>query len=806
MPIARKAQIAAVIALAACGGAQGRPGAPPGQALVSPPGAQGRIEVRRLESRPHLALVAREGDPVPALVATVVTDLGPAATTALAAVVEARLGAAGVDAEIHVDRSAFRARLLLADATRAGAFFAALAGAMSRAVTAGGPEIALASQRLASLRRNPLDGPELVPIAACTGALGVAPNEAVPDLASEAGIRDLEAWRRSALQVGHASVAAVGPPAYCDAIARALEASSGWPVGAASADPWPTADATGVYTAPSLDRRSARVTIAARVADPHAAAAAADRLAAPDSPLAARLRALPEPWRVVEIAGVARPRGGCVSAAIELAAHPPGVPIEPEAALAAAILRSEVAAEIAAGGSALVAGTQILGATDPREAAARAAWWALAAPAAASPARWAIALGLPPAERPGPDPRDAAGARFAGELARVAAARGPSVERRSAVERGQGELWLLVASPCGVAEEGAQDAGFGALAVLAAVGASRRADGVAIEPWITSDGLGVIAHAAPRDDRESAADLARRVGGAAARVLAAPLLSPETIGSARSAVLDHFERSLGRRGAAFEVLAGAVAPDHPSWLEPLGVWGRVASAATDGVRARAQALAAGPLRVAVIANADAAQAAAAAFAVERWFSPSAGPRACHPSAASPARAGRYEAHAHADGTLAQGLIGAPAPPPGAAGRELVELTALALDGDGGLLAGALAQSAATGQARLSGGGRAPALLVDVRAPPDALGPAMVEVRSLLGRLSTAANEGDLARATRLAERRELAARVDPRRRLADLWADRKPAVAAKPTLAAWRAFLAGALKDSALVVVETRAE
>jgi hypothetical protein len=754
--------------------------------------------------------VSRDGDPSPAVAAVIATGLGPAVTTALAAIVDGRLHAAGFDAEVHVDRDAFRVELQLADAGRAPALFAAFTAAMSRPLAAGSAELALAGRRLASLGRNPLDAPELTAIAACTGALGVAPGERLPDLGGEAAIRELDASRRAALHTGNVAIAAVGPASFGPQIERALERSDGWPAApvAASADPWPSADVTGVYVSPSLDRRSARITIAVRVADPELAASAAERLGAPDSPLVARLRLLPEPWRVVQVAGVARARGGgCASVVLETGQHAPGQPIEPGAALAAAVARREIAAELAAGGGA-VAGRQILTATDTRDAAARAAWWALASSSPGVGPRWAEALGVPAAGERGrePPPPVAAG-RFQAELARaVAAGAAPAAERRVSVERGQGELWVLLASPCGVAEEGALDAGFGALAALAAIEARRRVEGVTLEPWITSDGTGLIAHAALRDDGESSVDLARRVAGAAARALTATAPTAEALAAARAALLDHLERTAGHQGAAFAVFAPAMSPDHPSWLEPAGVWARVAGAGLEAVRLRGQALASGPLRVAVLANADAAQAAAAADAVDRWLSPTAAPRACHPGAAASPRPGRYEARMPADAPLAQALIGVPVPAPGAPGRDLAELSAAALDGSGGLLATALAQAAATASARLAGGSRSPSLILDVRAPVEVLAAAVAEVRALLARLPTAATEADLVRAAAAASRREHDARADPRRRLGDLWAGRHPGAAPRATLAAWRAFLGATLRDAAEIVVEAKPE
>ncbi|MCC6555666.1 MAG: hypothetical protein IT372_22110, partial [Polyangiaceae bacterium] len=290
--------LAAVAALAvaggACQGAPARAAEAPRQALVSTPaGSFGQIEVRQLEARPRLTLVSRDGDPAPALVATVATDLGSAATAALASVVEARLRAAGFDADARVDRSAFRVRALVPEPGRAAALVAALAAAFSQPIAAGSPEVELARQRVLALRRSPLDAPELAAVAACTGRLGLAGGEQVPDLATPAGVQALEGWRREALHAGRASIAAVGPAPFCGEVAAALERTEAWARGEPPADPWPQADSTSVYASGQLGPRAARLTVAARVASAQAAAAAAERLGALGSPLRARLEALP---------------------------------------------------------------------------------------------------------------------------------------------------------------------------------------------------------------------------------------------------------------------------------------------------------------------------------------------------------------------------------------------------------------------------------------------------------------------------------------------------------------------------------
>ena len=790
-------------AFAACGGAsdgQRSDGPEPVRALAhAPTSAVGSIEVRTLEAKPRLTLVSRDGDPAAAIVATVATDLGPAMTTALSAIVETRLQAAGLEVDARIDRSAFRVRLLTRDPAAINAFFGILAGSFSRPIMAGSPEVQKAAQRVLALRKSPLDADELSPIAACTGQLGLAPGEPLLDLKSPAGLRDLEAARKSALHAGRTSIAVVGPGPIAMAAANALEQTAGFAPGPPVVDAWPASDGVGSYVSPGLARNKARLSVAVRVGDVHAAVAAAERLGDPGSPLLARLATHPDPWRAVEIAGVARPRGGCVSVVVEADQASPAI-VEARAARVAALLRQEIRRELAGNRGPFVATRQILTATDPREAAARASWWALSGSVTGVPERWATALGVSantestPAEGAPAAPRKGA---FAAELDRVLALTAAgAAERRLAVERGQGELWVLLGSPCGVAEEGMYDAGLTALAALSVVRARSLEDDVELEPWITADGIGVIAHAPLRDQRETPAELATRVADAAARALKATSLSPEAVAVARSAALEHLEQTAGRHAAAMEAFASAVAPEHPSWLMPFGLWNRVASTGIEAVRLRWQAFTAGPLRVAVLANADASQAAVAAEAVDRWILPQGGDRTCRTAGATPPRTGRIDVRLPKGTPLAQALVGAVVPGPGAPGHDLAELTALAPT-----------RLAARASARLVGGSRGAALVIDVRAPTDSLGDAVAQVKALLAQLSqTGPTDAALARALNASSSRVSQARAEPRRRLVEVWTGRPVAPAARPSLAVWRDFLAAALREPALIVVEARPE
>src|SRR5690606_32490877 len=95
----------------------------------------------------------------------------------------------------------------------------------------------------------------------------------------------------------------------------------------------------------------------------------------------------------------------------------------------------------------------------------------------------------------------------------------PVASRRARTERGQGQLWMMIGSPCAMRHEGEWDAGVTATAVTAA--AAESADpAVSIEPWVSADGVGIIAHGAVLDAEETPDALARRVARAAAHAYA----------------------------------------------------------------------------------------------------------------------------------------------------------------------------------------------------------------------------------------------------------------------------------------------
>ena len=307
----------------------------------------------------------------------------------------------------------------------------------------------------------------------------------------------------------------------------------------------------------------------------------------------------------------------CLAATVDLTARDLAEDAPARIATAAALVRQELAVEITDTmtppdlGRALA--TQ---ASDPREAAERAAWWSLArspaAPARADSMRLALTVGVAPR-------RDASAPTtetLRAEIDRATMAwHAPVVEARTHVERGQGEAWVLVASACGTLPEGVGDAGAGAAVAVAAAAQANAGADARVEPFVAADGVGVLAHG-PARAGESPSAHARRLADLAARAFAADALDADEVARARTSLLALAADTDAR---AFATLGTALAPEHPSWIQPFGTRFGLASTSNDAVAARTAGLRAGPLRVAVLANVDAAEAEAAVRAVDRWI-------------------------------------------------------------------------------------------------------------------------------------------------------------------------------------------
>ncbi len=739
------------------------------------------IELRQHAKRPPIHLVAREGDPLPAVAMALAHDQGPEASAALAGLLEHRLhrrGLRGVEVVVH--GLGLEVQQLVQSPDDAARVVNALMEALEEPVASDAPELQAARQRVEALQAQRWAGPYQRQLADCSGEAGVLP-EAHPTVDSAA---DLERWRTATHSTHAAALAAVGPQKVLDAAAKAVGRSRPWPANPTPEDKWPGADRVGA----DVGLEDPRLSVALRVSDGGQALAAA-RLLGADPTLGRRLETLDPGWAVERITSTLRPRGACLR--VDLTA-PDGPEPGPETiATAARIAIDELERSLSTPGDPAFALRQaLLSPSDPRDAAGAAAWQALASQLKAGPTRRYVIYTTQP---------DGAVPPLKQALRHIEQSWDQtSIEIRERLETGQGELWALLASPCGTTAENPATAGQAGLAMRALATGAPEVDGVVIEPWITADGVGLLAHGPRIGPTETAAEHASRIGEALGRSLTRPMTGPE-VARARAET----QAALGPGPRPDWWLAiHALAPDHPSWLVPQGTWGSVAEATTHGVVDQRGQLVAGPLRLAVIANVTDAQAALVAQGADRWLQPlRADPSECPPATQPTARVGQLEIETTPGPGTAAAHVGVALPLRRGVSEE-AHYTLWLLNRPGGWLDQALQRTGlvASARAHLLGGRRASALVVTLEAAPEQTEPAVAQLRALFERLAQGAvSKRDFLQARREFGRGAARSTLEPRRRVVDLWQTVTPE---PPTLASLQAFHARVFPpDRHLVVI-----
>lgn len=715
-----------------------------------------RIERRELSNHPPISLVLRLGDPQPSVAFATAHDSGAVASVALSALILSRLQVRGIsDVASIPTQGGVTLAALAPQASSARAFIEGVTAALATAIADTDPALSLIQEHLGALRSRTFAGRGEAALAACSGELGLPAGTPVPDVRTPAGRQQVDNYRRFAFASRASAFAALGSAAYIDAAAVALENTVEWPSGDAPSDAWPSSD---VVETDAVDG-ARHLSVALRLPDADGALSSLPPLSDEHAPFATRLRGFLPGYAVARVAFQARPRGACLRVDLRLPDADPA-PSAKELAQAAKLVSEEIRAAQSRRDARGALDENAIEPSDPRQAAARAAWRALSAQQAAGAPRRVVAASVHPAERPSFN-------SFGQVLNEVETrpARAP-LEVRLRAEPGQGQLWLLLGSPCGTLAESNDDAGQSALALTLAARAST-AD-VSLEPWLTSDAVGLLAHAA-RKPFETPTEQAERIARALAQALTERDLSGGALAVAQSEL---FTALGGAPRPGYARLLDALSPEHSAWLEPRGTWASVALANRDSVAARARDLLRGPLRVAVLGNEDEAQARAGAEALERWFAPwRDDPRRCQTSSQRSARSGELSLAIVDSSANESAYFGVSFP-----SRLDYELEAEAfvtrLNAADGPLSRALAAEhlSAAAEAKVVGGGRAAALVVELHATDDEARPAVLVVRRVLDRLTSApwGNE-DFARVLRETEQRALGSALNPRRRIVDLW-------------------------------------
>lgn len=779
-------------------------GPPPEPATARP----AHPDVRFASGRPPVVVVGRDGDPA-ASIAVAVTTSGvgwdgaaddPEPATALAGLVETRLRARGIDAMVSPAWDGLRASMLAtseADASR-------IAETIRDVLTAPATELDVAPVRkkLAALAQRPLHDKSLGRYARCVGEAWGVPERARDY--ENVDLARIERWRGGAFGLGHVAIAATGRGAIGEAVAKAITGGPQWKIGAPvgtradSGEVPPGGMAVDAYEGIEAATNPA-IFVTLDAATSGAAVATAQALGDPRGPLAARLADLDPPFRLREVTGAAHARGGCTGVLLE--ATTPST-TSSSVADATALVRLEAMASSASVDGRLVARRS----GDAREAAERAAWWALVDQGASAPAKpggGSVTLVLPSKR----GVKEDAGAILRDSLSAAVtkattAWDKPVVEARTRVEGGQGEAWVLIGSPCGADGESDAEAGLSAIFASAAAEVASQARGaneLQIEPWVAIDGVGLLVHGPPAQG-ESPAAHARRLADVATRAFAA-----EPITSFARARADLLQRDARNDGPVITLLASQLSPTHTAWIDPWGSSEPIARSSDGSVIARMQSLRSGPLRIAMLANVDGAQADAAVRAADRWVTRHGGePRVCRaPSAAQPARPGTYSVPSR-PGAMPEAYLAYPFAPGDDAARGAASLLLASLETDG-VLARSLSGLARESSARMVGWPRAPSLVVRVVAPQASLDSAVMQVRALVDQLRRAGlAQPDYERAVQARTRALLAQNLDPRARVVATWRGEPLEDKARVTAEDVRAFAAKALVEDAMVVVTAR--
>jgi hypothetical protein len=738
--------VALLLVLASCGSSA------PNAVTARSGGAS--VARQELSDRPPIHLVARLGDPRGA-VSFASTSEDSVSAVAVSALLAARLRERGVDATPRPHGLGFSLDTLVDRPDAAERFVRAVSEALTAPLTAQDPALRAVDDALVRLFTRRFYGPGDAAAGRCSGALGVMQNDAKLDVKSAAGLAKLRAWIAAAYSVERSAFAALGSSELLTRAMDALAQTPAWPETERLVDAWPAESTLLADFGPRDDRR---LTLALRVADPDIALSAARALGAENSALSRRLAALHPPFRLERAVAVGRPRGACLRLDA-LSPHGDPGPSGVEAARALSVLDEELERTLRLPVTRRLE-EAVTEPSDPREAAAAAAWSALVADAEDAPARRVVSYVGKESDR---GRFDLAGG--VAELSREA--QKPIVDLVSRVERGQGKLWALFAGTCGTGAETANDAGEAAT-LVSALARSANAPDVTFEPWIASDGVGVLAHTARRSPAETPTEQAKRLGAALGELFALERPSPMEVVAAREGLLAALDAPAR---AGYFLTLDRLTNGHPSWLEPRGTFESLTAIHASGLEPALHRFLGRPLRLAVLANADSAQSESVRRELERLLRPVRvhGSRCPNPAPPAPAR-GEIVLETTGEAPPEGSYLAAPLPPwTGPVPREALA-TLILLNRKGGLLDQALRDLPATASARVLGGPRAAALIVQVAATRGDAENALAQVRALFDRLARGALTADeAALAERELSRAETEERLDPRRRAVDLY-------------------------------------
>jgi hypothetical protein len=704
--------------------------------------------------RPRLTLVERDGDPARGVALAVYVPASASAAFALSMLIEARVRDAGLESvSMHPSASGFIMHALIAAPEDVRRFIQVANTALVAPVTATDIERVAARWRAAPPRQA-VSASEAA-VARCSGELLVGPNAEGP---SSVPTR-LAPWLAT-VRAGDAAFAVVGTREYLDAGADTLDDIAPWTRLGSTGGLVFGGELAGAQPTPTGQQS---LSVALWGFPAAAAVASAERLGEAESLLPVRLGAGFPPWRVWRVASNLSRGGACLRVDLRAIGAPPSLDAVSTSAANTVDELEYTLARVKPGP--WVVAKQVLVMEGPDQAAAVAAWQTVSAVDApgteASPLRMI--------HYSGPLAEGANAERVSRSLAASAGTPPPGLELRRAVEAGQGQFWMLLATPCGtIAEDGASAGGL-ALALHAAALDHDGSLAVTLEPWLSVDGMGIVAHSGPATPYESAGAQAERVAEALGRAVLDEGPSAQSIAASRESLLEALPSG---PAPGLSMALRQTTANHPSYLDARGTWASLTAISARGAQLERERFVRSKLRVASLGNHDEAQIGTAERRLLSLLrSVDAGPVECPPRSAVPSVPGKYVIDAPGIRD-ADAVVAIPLPPSPGGPSEEARWTEWLMNRPSGWLPQALQRPGlvSTARARTLGGANAAVLLIEIHAVDDKHEEAVAQVRGLLERLRAgAANAADVRSAKDHLAQVEAGRRLNPRGRLVDLW-------------------------------------
>jgi hypothetical protein len=636
---------------------------------------------------------------------------------------------------------------------------------------------------------------ELV-LANCSGDLTVDPQQL--DILNNRAelLASVERVRVEMHSPNNARFGFVGASVIAHAVERAVGQLSVWP--GTQTLTQPGVEAPGKLGAITVTNGTLRnLSIAWRVGSIATANRAAQTMRRKGSPLLAQVGALDTEWKVDAISAIARNVGACLR--IDLSTSSDASPIslrnlEDVARVTTSESRSSLQTSIKIVHDDTVNPID----NDPRIAARRAAWNSLSAPDRSQPQSLLIHLRTSQIDGP-PAPLEAA----LRESLKVIPPR--SLDAVSRLETGQSEQWALLASPCGTSAETADDAGSVAAWVRAISKRYSGYLGVQVEPWLTADGIGFIAHCHAQSRAESSSAMATRLGNALGSIVATGSVSGADLAAMREDTLLRLGPS-PRRG--WWQLVDLLSPGHPSTYEPLGSFDSMRKLDLANLRTSRLKWLRGPLRLSVLLNQDQSQLPQLTLPLHRWLDPHrTESKRCLETPQEVRQSSDVQISTRSLDTHDSNVYVAIQLAPGLRENLLYEHWLVwLLTRPGGWLERTLDQLGSLNSfgAEVRGRRQNRSLIISLTVADDSkMADGILRVRALFSRLADSgadAQEVGLAQSWSDAQIRR--AEFDPRRRLVDLW--RGDSVPQKTQLSGFSRYLNQSLGSAAVTVLRVR--